>query len=274
LTKSWYTLWLASLEALAQDAKGKVGEKLASFKDEFARFPLVRPNGKPPLEAADVARARKIVAELIGPSKAETIGGGADLKALGRPDAEPSLQKLRDLVDETWRPKLEVLWTVLKALPDGGTYKCKIYIPPYGEHVEAAGPQNLMLLRFWPHVLPPGKIEQDAWLEQKRIEWGPVEYPREKDLVMEFREHSAEEQGKPSGQAKPPVPIPLPKPWAPFHLLLDGKSELVSRSPDGKECRVSIKVPTKEHGELVLLLDLEFPDAGIPPIKAWDWPPK
>jgi hypothetical protein len=271
----WYTLWLASLEVLAQDAKGKVGEKLASFRPEFARFPLVKPNGKPPLEAADVARARKIVVELIGPSKAETIGGVADLKALGRPDAEPSLQELRDWVDKTWRPKLEALLTVLKALPEGGIYKCVVYIPTYLEQLKEVGAENRTLVRFWRRVMPLGKKdEKDArgFDGPQRVEWGTVEYPCEKDLVMEFGDFGREDPGT-SRVATNRLPIPLPKPWAPFHLLLNGKSKLVSRLLEGKQCRVRIEVPAKDGG-LVLLLDLEFLDAGIPPIDAWDWPSK
>jgi hypothetical protein len=273
----WYTLWLASLEVLAQDAKGKVGEKLASFKDEFARFPLVKPNGKPPLEAADVARARKIVVELMGTSKAETIGGGADLKALGRPDAEPWLQKLRDLVDETRRPKLEDLQKVLKALPEGGNYTCRILIPRELEQQDKLGAGNSVFVVFRRCVLPRGETK---WGKEKNfsgpqpgeppsVEWGTVEYPCEKDLVMEFGEWGRYGLGTPRVPGDT-LPIPLPKPWPPFHLLLDGKSKLVSRSPDGKQCRVRIEVPAKDGG-LVLLLDLEFPDAGIPPIDAWDW---
>jgi hypothetical protein len=214
-----------------------------------------------------VARARKIVAELTGTSKAETIGGGADLKALGRPDAEPSLRKLRDLVDETWRPKLEALLKVLKALPDGGTYKCRIYIPPHDDQVKAAGTKDQTLVRFLRCVRCGNtRVNSDG---SQRLEWGAVDYPCAEDLAMQF--DPVPDKPPAPGQV---LPIPLPKPWAPFHLLLDGKSKPGPRSSDGKQCPVRIEVPTKEYGVLFLLLDLEFQDAGIPPIDAWDWPSK
>jgi hypothetical protein len=260
----WYTLWLASLEVLAQDAKGKVGRKLDSFKDEFDRFPLVKPNGKPPLAAADLARARKTVADLAAMSKTWT---DAELQALNRQDAEPWLKVLRALVDEKWRPRLAALQEVLKALPDGGTYTCRIYISPYAEQVKAAGTEDRALVRFWRCVRCRNKTRANSDGSQ-RMEWGAVEYPGAEDLAIEFdpdpRKTPAPDQV---------LPVPVPKPWSPIHLLLDSRSAVMSQSPDGKQCRVRIGVPVKD-GVLVLVLDLEFPDAGIPPIDAWDWPSK